>query len=90
MQTLVPTLVRAAWPPCTPSSTTLGLQQRASFKPSHGGRCLNPFQRVYSPAEDLLCGAVQAIEFKKGLGCDKVGVLDIGAGSGLLTMMAAR
>ena len=33
---------------------------------------------------------MQAVDFKKGLGCDKVGVLDMGAGSGLLSMMAAR
>lgn len=38
-----------------------------------------------------LCDAVQqAIEFKQALGYEKVGVLDIGAGSGLLSMMAAR
>lgn len=30
------------------------------------------------------------MEFRKAVGCDKVGVLDIGAGSGLLSMMAAR
>jgi len=33
---------------------------------------------------------MQAVDFKKALGCDKVGVLDMGAGSGLLSMMAAR
>ena len=33
---------------------------------------------------------MQAVEFKQALRCEKVGVLDIGAGSGLLTMMAAR
>ncbi|KAL0046712.1 hypothetical protein WJX82_008116 [Trebouxia sp. C0006] len=32
----------------------------------------------------------RAVDFKKALGCDKVGVLDMGAGSGLLSMMAAR
>ncbi len=33
---------------------------------------------------------MQAVDFKKALGCEKVGVLDMGAGSGLLSMMAAR
>lgn len=32
----------------------------------------------------------QAVSFKKALGCKAVHVLDIGAGSGLLSMMAAR
>ena len=34
--------------------------------------------------------AMQAVDFKKALGCEGVGVLDMGAGSGLLSMMAAR
>ena len=33
---------------------------------------------------------MQAVDFKKALGCEGVGVLDMGAGSGLLSMMAAR
>ncbi len=33
---------------------------------------------------------MQAVDFKKALGCEEVGVLDMGAGSGLLSMMAAR
>ena len=33
---------------------------------------------------------MQAVDFKKALGCERVGVLDMGAGSGLLSMMAAR
>ena len=33
---------------------------------------------------------MQAVDFKKALGCKTVGVLDMGAGSGLLSMMAAR
>lgn len=33
---------------------------------------------------------LQAIEFKHAAGCEKVHVLDVGAGSGLLSMMAAR
>jgi predicted RNA methylase len=33
---------------------------------------------------------MQAVYFKKALGCEGVGVLDMGAGSGLLSMMAAR
>ena len=33
---------------------------------------------------------LQAIEFKRAAGCEKVQVLDVGAGSGLLSMMAAR
>ncbi|DBA90775.1 TPA: hypothetical protein ACH3X1_003982 [Trebouxia sp. C0004] len=32
----------------------------------------------------------RAVDFKKALGCEGVGVLDMGAGSGLLSMMAAR
>lgn len=38
----------------------------------------------------VCCAVIQAVEFRKAVGCDKVGVLDIGAGSGLLSMMAAR
>ena len=38
--------------------------------------------------KDLLF--MQAIDFKRALGCKGVGVLDLGAGSGLLSMMAAR
>lgn len=34
--------------------------------------------------------SVQAIELKQAMGCKRIGVLDIGAGSGLLSMMAAR
>lgn len=33
---------------------------------------------------------VRAIEIKHALGCKEVSVLDIGAGSGLLSLMAAR
>lgn len=33
---------------------------------------------------------LQAIDFKHALGQEDVGVLDIGAGTGLLSMMAAR
>ena len=38
----------------------------------------------------VCCIDIQAVEFRKAVGHDKVGVLDIGAGSGLLSMMAAR
>lgn len=43
---------------------------------------------VQTYPEDL--PLMQAVDFKKALGCKRVGVLDMGAGSGLLSMMAAR
>lgn len=52
--------------------------------------CACGLQHVVFHVTQLLVHSVKAVEFKKALGHERVGVLDMGAGSGLLSMMAAR